>query len=91
MDDIVKGTIKTLHILASKAQSRSSIYAIKNMPLFVPVRLWYIYETSAILTHFNFLVLLFVDAWQSVQVVGVSACVIYILHQKILKIAKFTF
>jgi len=29
--------------------------------------------------------------WQSIQIVCVSACVIFILHQKILKMAKFTF
>ena len=29
--------------------------------------------------------------WQSIQIVGVSACVIFILHQKIQKMAKCTF
>jgi len=29
--------------------------------------------------------------WQSIQTVGVFACVIFILHQKILKMAKCTF
>jgi len=39
MDEIAEGTVGTLHILASKAHSRSSICAMKSMPLFVPVRL----------------------------------------------------
>jgi len=29
--------------------------------------------------------------WHSIQIVGVSACVIFILHQKIQKMAKCTF
>jgi len=29
--------------------------------------------------------------WQSIRIVGVSACVIFILHQKIQKMAKCTF
>ena len=29
--------------------------------------------------------------WKSIQIVGVSACVIFILHQKIQKMAKCTF
>ena len=39
MDEIVEGTVGTLHILAREAQSRSSIRAMKCMPLFVQVRL----------------------------------------------------
>jgi len=31
------------------------------------------------------------DVWQSVQIVGASACVIFILHQKIQKMVKCTF
>jgi len=31
------------------------------------------------------------DGWQSVRIVGVYACVIFNLHQKIQKIAKCTF
>jgi len=31
------------------------------------------------------------DGWQSIRIVGASACVIFILHQKIQKIAKCTF
>jgi len=31
------------------------------------------------------------DGWQSIRIVGVSACVICILHQKIQKMAKCTF
>ena len=38
MDEIVEGTVGTLHILAREAQSRSSIRAMKCMPLFVQVR-----------------------------------------------------
>jgi len=30
------------------------------------------------------------DGWQSTRIVGVSACVIFILHQKIQKMAKCT-
>jgi len=29
--------------------------------------------------------------WQSIEIVGASACVIFILHQKIQKMAKCTF
>ena len=29
--------------------------------------------------------------WQSIRIVGVSACVIFILHQKIQKMVKCTF
>ena len=29
--------------------------------------------------------------WQSIQIVGTSVCVIFILHQKIQKMAKCTF
>jgi len=29
--------------------------------------------------------------WQSIRIVGVSACAIFILHQKIQKVAKCTF
>ena len=32
-----------------------------------------------------------VDGWQSVRIVGVSACVIFILHQKIQKMTKCAF
>jgi len=39
MDEIVEGTVGTLHILAREAQSRSSIRALKCMQLFVQVRL----------------------------------------------------
>jgi len=39
MDEIVEGTVGTLHILAREAQSRSSIRALKCMPLFVQVTL----------------------------------------------------
>jgi len=39
MDEIVDGTVGTLHILAREAQSRSSIRAMKCMPLLVQVRL----------------------------------------------------
>jgi len=39
MDEIVEGTVGTLHILAREAQSRSSIRAMKCMPLLVQVRL----------------------------------------------------
>jgi len=38
MDEIVEGTVGTLHILAREAQSRSGIRAMKCMPLFVQVR-----------------------------------------------------
>jgi len=31
------------------------------------------------------------DGWQSIWIVDVSACVIFILHQKIQKMAKCTF
>jgi len=31
------------------------------------------------------------DGWQSIWIVGVSACVIFILRQKIQKMAKCTF
>jgi len=31
------------------------------------------------------------DGWQSIQTVGASACAIFILHQKIQKMAKCTF
>jgi len=31
------------------------------------------------------------DGWQSIRIVGVSACVIFILHQKIQKMTKCTF
>jgi len=31
------------------------------------------------------------DRWQSIQIVGTSVCVIFILHQKIQKMAKCTF
>jgi len=31
------------------------------------------------------------DGWQSIRIVGASACVIFILHQKIQKMAKCTF
>jgi len=48
MDEIVEGTVGTLHILAREAQSRSSIRAMKCMPLFVQVR-WLPYLTSAAL------------------------------------------
>jgi len=37
MDEIVEGTVGTLHILAREAQSRSSIRAMKCMPLLVQV------------------------------------------------------
>ena len=30
-------------------------------------------------------------AWQSIQIVGAPACVIFILHQKLQKMAKCTF
>jgi len=30
-------------------------------------------------------------AWQSIRIVGASACVIFMLHQKIQKMAKCTF
>jgi len=39
MDEIVEGTVGTLHILARETQSRNSIRALKCMPLFVQVRL----------------------------------------------------
>jgi len=39
MDEIIEGTVGTLHILAREAHSRSSIRALKCMPLFVQVRL----------------------------------------------------
>jgi len=32
-----------------------------------------------------------VDGWQSIQIAGASACVIFILHQKIQKMAKCIF
>jgi len=35
--------------------------------------------------------LISLDGWQSIWIVGVSACVIFILHQKMQKMAKFTF
>jgi len=31
------------------------------------------------------------DGWQSIRIVGASACVIFILHHKIQKMAKSTF
>jgi len=31
------------------------------------------------------------EGWQSIQIVGVSACVIFILHYKIQKMVKCTF
>jgi len=31
------------------------------------------------------------DGWQSIQIVGASACVMFILHQKIQKMTKCTF
>jgi len=37
MDEIVEGTVGTLHILAREAQSRSSIRALKCVSLFVQV------------------------------------------------------
>jgi len=49
MDEIIEGTVGTLHILAREAQSRSSIRAMKCMPLLVQVRLLQPYHTCSLL------------------------------------------
>jgi len=51
MDEIVEGTVGTLHILAREAQSRSSIRAMKCMPLFVQVRLLSYLTSAALFKH----------------------------------------
>ena len=33
--------------------------------------------------------LISLDGWQSIRIVGATACVIFILHQKIQKMAKY--
>jgi len=52
MDEIVEGTVGTLHILAREAQSRSSIRAMKCMPLLVQVTLLAYHTCFGSFLHF---------------------------------------